>query len=286
MKIALLGSSGQVGHETIAAALAHPSVRLTALSRAEADLAVPGAAANVIRALRPDAVINAAAWTAVDKAESDRDAAFRVNAGAVGEIAAATRDVGARFVHLSTDYVFSGESAAPLDESAPGSPLNVYGASKLKGEALARAADPDVIIVRTSWVFSAHGANFVKTMLRLAETKPELSVVADQRGGPTPASAIARACLDILLRADGPAGLYHFQGAPGASWADFATAVFSAAGKSIKVVPIETSAYPTPARRPLNTVLNCSKIMRDYGLMQPDWRAEVARVVGVLSQRH
>lgn len=283
MKIALTGSTGQVGLETIAAA--RGDVAILPLARADADLMTPGAAAEAIRRLRPDAVINAGAWTAVDKAESERDAAFRVNADAVGEMAAAARSVGARFIHLSTDYVYSGDGVSPLDETAPVDPQNVYGASKLKGEMLARAADPDCVVIRTSWVFSAHGSNFVKTMLRLSETRAEVSVVDDQRGGPTPASSIARACLAVAARRDGPAGLYHFQGAPAASWADFAAVVFAAAGRATAVRRIETAAFPTPTKRPLFTVLNCSKILADYGLEQPDWRAEAESVARLLAGR-
>ncbi len=277
MKIALTGSTGQVGLETIAAA--RKGVTLIALTRDKADLAIPGMAAEAIRRTRPDAVINAAAWTAVDKAEDNRDAAFRINADAVGEMAAAARAVGARFVHLSTDYVFAGDGAAPLDETAAVGPLNVYGASKLKGEALALENNSDTAVVRTSWVYSPHGSNFVKTMLKLAETRSELSVVADQRGGPTPASSIAAACLTIADSMQGPAGVYHFQGAPDATWASFAQAIFAAAKKPVKVNEIATSDYKTPARRPLLTVLNCSKILRDYGINQPDWRADIAGAV-------
>lgn len=285
MRVALLGSTGQVGRETLAAGAARSNVELLALSREDADLSKPGAAADVIRKLKPDVVVNAAAWTAVDRAETERDAALRINAEAVGEIAAAARDVGARLVHLSTDYVFGGEGSAPLDETAATGPLNVYGATKLEGENRARAEYPQAIIVRTSWVYSVHGANFVKTMLKLALSRPEVGVVADQIGGPTPASAIAFACLSIAEKADAPGGVYHFQGAPAVSWADFAEATFRAAGKAVKVNRIATRDYPTPARRPLHTILNCSKILQDYGLGQPDWRLDLAGTVARLTER-
>lgn len=283
MKIALFGASGQIGRETIDAARNFHAVDIFPLHRSDADLASIGAAAAALRRLRPDAVINAAAWTAVDKAEIETGAARRINALAVGEIADACKEIGARLIHISTDYVFSGEPAlAPLDEDARTDPVNVYGATKLQGEKLARGANPDTIIVRTSWVYSAHGVNFVKTMLRLSQSKPEIDVVADQIGGPTPASAIAAACLAIAARRDGPAGLYHFQGAPAASWADVAKAVFAAGRRETKVNAIPTSRYPTPAKRPLSTVLNCSKIRRDYGLEQPDWRSDLALTVSRL----
>jgi dTDP-4-dehydrorhamnose reductase len=157
--------------------------------------------------------------------------------------------------------------------------LNVYGATKLEGEGAVLAADPSAAVIRTSWVYAAHGANFVKTMLRLAEMKDEVSIVGDQRGGPTPASAIADACLTIASRPDGPGGLYHFQGAPAASWADFAEAIFAAAGKNVRVNRILTRDYKTPALRPLHTVLDCAKIRREYGISQPDWRYDLAGVV-------
>ncbi len=281
MRILLFGASGQVGRETIDAANRR-GVAIVALTRAEADLSTPGAAADVIARAKPDAVINAAAWTAVDKAETETAAARRLNAQAPAEIASAAARAGARLVHLSTDYVFDGRMMRPLDEAAPTGPLNVYGATKLEGESLVAAALPGGVIIRTSWVYAAHGANFVRTMLRLAETRNELSIVGDQTGGPTPAAAIAEACLDIALKQGGPGGLYHFQGAPPATWAEFAEAIFAAAGKSVKVNRIPTRDYPAPAARPLRTVLNCAKILRDYGVRQPDWRTSLAHIVGRL----
>lgn len=278
MHILLFGASGQVGRETVDAARRR-GARLTALSRAEADLSVPGAGAAAVARLQPDAIINAAAWTAVDKAENEQRAARRLNAEAPAELAGAAKAAGARLIHLSTDYVFDGEASAPLEEDAPARPLNVYGATKLEGERSVLAAHPGAVIVRTSWVYAAHGANFVKTMLRLAETNAELSIVGDQTGGPTPASSIAGACLDIAMKKDGPAGLYHFQGAPPASWADFASAIFAAAGQSVKVNRILTRDYKTPAARPLYSVLNCAKIRRDYDISQPDWQDDLAVTV-------
>ncbi|NWG93329.1 MAG: dTDP-4-dehydrorhamnose reductase [Parvularculaceae bacterium] len=285
MRVFLFGANGQVGRETLAAAHG-AGARIIAPGRADADLSVPGAAADAIRLFAPDAVINAAAWTAVDKAEEHANEAFRINAEAVGEIAAAASEVGARFIHLSTDYVFPGTGSTPLSETAPTGPLNVYGASKLKGEALALAANANSVIIRTSWVYSVHGVNFVKTMLGLSKTRDELAIVDDQRGGPTPASAVAAACLQVAARRDGPSGLYHFQGAPDASWADFAEAIFAAAGKRMKINRIPTSAYKTPARRPLFTVLNCAKLLRDYGVHQPEWRGDVERAVRRLIASH
>lgn len=283
MRIVVFGADGQVGREIAAAGTAHDIVLLR---RADADLAVSGAARAAIELTQPDAVINAAAWTAVDKAEAERDGAIRVNAAAVGEIAFACAAVGARLVHISTDYVFSGsDGVAPLSEMTATGPLNVYGLSKLEGEQLALASGAEAVILRTSWVYSVHGANFVKTMLRLAETRKEISVVDDQIGGPTPASAIAAACLEIAGRKGGPTGLYHFQGAPPASWAEFARAIFEAGRRDTFVKGIPTADYPTPARRPLKTVLDCAKIRRDFGIEQPDWRADIEATVRAHDQR-
>jgi len=281
MRVLLFGASGQVGVETIAAA-GRRGVDIVALTRSDADLLSPGAGADAVKRQRPEAVINAAAWTAVDKAESEQAAARRLNAAAPAELAAAAASAGARFIHLSTDYVFRGDATSPIDETAPTAPINVYGATKLEGEKAVLAALPGAIVVRTSWVFAAHGANFVKTMLRLAETRNEVAVVSDQTGGPTPASAIAEACVDIALNRSGPGGLYHFQGAPPTSWADFAEAIYAQAGKDVTVNRILTRDYKTPAPRPLYSVLNCAKILRDYGVRQPDWRSDLVATVGRL----
>lgn len=284
MRIVLFGADGQVGREIAAAAKTH---EIILLRRADADLSVPGTARDAIGLTRPDAVINAAAWTAVDKAETESDAAFRINAAAVGEIASACAVAGARLVHISTDYVFSGHDGdAPLSETAATGPLNVYGQSKLEGERLVLASGAEAVILRTSWVYSVHGANFVKTMLRLAEIREEISVVDDQIGGPTPASAIAEACLEIAGRKGGPTGLYHFQGAPPVSWAEFARAIFAAGRRNTFVKGVPTADYPTPARRPLKTVLDCTKIRRDFGFEQPDWRADIEKTVRSLDQKN
>jgi dTDP-4-dehydrorhamnose reductase len=283
MRIAVFGADGQVGRELAAIRKAQD---IAFLRRTDANLAVSGATREAILSMRPDAVINAAAWTAVDKAETEYESAFRINAAAVGEIASACAAIGARLVHISTDYVFSGSDGdSPLSEMAAVGPLNVYGQSKLEGEQLALASGAESVILRTSWVYSVHGANFVKTMLRLADTREEISVVDDQIGGPTPASAIAAACLEIAGRKGGPTGLYHFQGAPPASWAEFARAIFQAGKRNTHVKGIPTAEYPTPARRPLRTVLDCAKVRRDFGVEQPDWRADIVATVSALDKK-
>lgn len=276
MSLLIFGQTGQVARELARRA---PGARF--LGRAEADLSDPAACAAAIRALRPDAVINAAAWTAVDKAETEEEAATLVNGAAPGAMAQACADLDIPLVHISTDYVFDGAGTLPFRPSDPTAPLGAYGRSKLAGEVAVRASGARHVILRTSWVFSAHGANFVKTMLRLGADRPALRVVADQIGGPTPADAIAAACLTLAgaLREGAAGGTHHFAGAPETSWAGFARETFALAGLPVTVEDIPSDAYPTPARRPLNSRLDCSALAADFGIMQPDWRAALAHVI-------
>ncbi|WP_112872842.1 dTDP-4-dehydrorhamnose reductase [Paracoccus endophyticus] len=277
----VFGRTGQVARELARLA---PGARFA--GREDADLSDPAACAALIRAVRPRAVINAAAWTAVDRAEAEPDAARRVNADAPGAMAAACADLGVPFVHISTDYVFDGSGEAPRAEDAPTAPLGVYGATKLDGERAIAAAGGQWAVLRTSWVFSAHGSNFVRTMRRLGAERPRLTVVADQVGGPTAARDIARAVLTMAeqMTAD-PAkgGLYHFAGAPDVRWAEFARAILARSGLSAEVVDIPTADYPTPARRPLNSRLDCAAITRDFGIARPDWRVSLDPVIKELS---
>ena len=272
----VFGQTGQVATELRGLA---PEARY--LGRAEADLSCPAACARAIHEARPGAVINAAAWTAVDKAETEEAAATVVNGEAPAAMARACASLGVPLVHLSTDYVFDGAGTAPFRPDAPTGPLGAYGRSKLVGEQGVRAAGGAHVILRTSWVFSAHGANFLKTMLRLGRERDSLTVVADQIGGPTPARAIARACLVIAraLRAD-PAqgGTYHFAGAPDVSWAEFAREIMAQAGLACRIEDIPSTAYPTPARRPANSRLDCSTLAT-FGLHRPDWRAGVTEAL-------
>ena len=279
--ILLFGANGQVGAEAARIAATAPGLNLVALDRASCDLTQPDAAREAILSRRPAAVVNVAAYTAVDKAETERDLAFRINADAVGEMAQACAACGARFVHISTDYVFNGEADAPLPESAVVDPLNVYGETKLAGEIKTATATDDFVILRTSWVYSAFGGNFVKTMLRLGAERTALNIVGDQRGAPTPAAAIASACLSIA-GSPGPTGVYHFQGAPETTWAQFAEAIFAEAKLPVAVTAITTAEYPTPAKRPLYSVLDCSAVKRDFGIEQPDWRADLGGLVQAL----
>lgn len=269
-RLVVFGRNGQLSTEL--ARRLPVGVQARFLGQDEADLSQPQACAALIRDC--DAVINAAAWTAVDKAESEEAAAHVVNAEAPGAMAAACAAQGLPFLHVSTDYVFGGAGTAPFRPSDPTGPLGAYGRTKLAGEQAVQAAGGRWLILRTSWVVSSHGNNFVKTMLRLGAERPSLNVVADQVGGPTPAAALADAlytCAAAMLRGqDG--GLHHFSGAPDVSWADFAREIMARAGLSCQVNDIPTSAYPTPARRPLNSRLDCSNLSR-FGLTRPDWRA-------------
>ncbi|MBV1862915.1 MAG: dTDP-4-dehydrorhamnose reductase [Rhodobacteraceae bacterium] len=275
MKVLVFGRTGQVAH----ALAQHDGVMV--LDRAQADLMQPDICADWIARTDADAVINAAAFTAVDGAQSDADTAMMVNGTTPGAmaVAAAVRDL--PFVHISTDYVFDGSGVQPWQPDAAKGPLNVYGASKLAGEQAIQAAGGRFVILRTSWVFSPEGNNFVKTMLRLSHTRDVLNIVEDQVGGPTGADDIANACLEIARQlAINPvlAGTYHFSGAPDVSWADFARVIFHKAGKDVQVSGIATSEYSTPAKRPLNSRLDCSALSA-FGLHRPDWGLALTRVL-------
>jgi dTDP-4-dehydrorhamnose reductase len=277
MKLLVLGATGQVARE-----LQRLAPGADYLGRDRADLSDPAACAAAIHAIRPQAVINAAAWTAVDKAEAEEDAALLVNGAAPTAMAAACAELGIPLVHISTDYVFDGSGDAPFAPDHPTAPLGAYGRTKLAGEDGVRASGATHAILRTSWVFSAHGANFVKTMLRLGAERDSLNVVADQIGGPTPAADIAQACLTMaaqLVNDPGLSGTYHFSGAPDVSWADFARAIMARAGLGCQINDIPTSAYPTPARRPANSRMECSSLKTAFGIARPDWRAGLAQVV-------
>ena len=281
MKILVFGKTGQVATELQAQGDVVP------LGRDEADLSQPGQCADAIRAHGPDVVINAAAYTAVDRAEQDEALATVINGDAPGAMAIACADLGIPLVHISTDYVFAGDGTKPWTPDDPVAPPNAYGRSKLAGELAIAASGCTHVILRTSWVFSAHGNNFVKTMLRLSDSRDALSVVADQIGGPTSARAIAAACLTIagqIGRDTAVSGIHHFSGTPDASWADFATEIFRQAGRDVTVTGIGTKEYPTPAVRPLNSRLDCSRLAQTFGITCPDWRDELALVLRTLEE--
>jgi dTDP-4-dehydrorhamnose reductase len=281
MKALVFGKTGQVAREL---ARVMPDARF--LGREDADLTDPAACAAAVSASGAEVILNAAAWTAVDKAEAEEAAATVVNGEAPAAMARAAAAKGVPFLHISTDYVFDGAGERPFAPDHPTAPLGAYGRSKLAGEVGVRAAGGMHAILRTSWVVSSHGTNFVKTMLRLAETRETISVVADQTGGPTPAAAIAAALFTMAQRlAADPAksGTYHFSGAPDVSWAGFAREIFRQAGRPTTVTDIPTSAYPTPARRPLNSRLDCTSLNDTFGIARPDWRLGLADILKELS---
>lgn len=281
MKLLVFGHSGQVATEL----RRQGGPELIALDRTAADLTNPVTCEAAIAGCDAQAVINAAAYTAVDQAETEEALAWRVNGDAPGAMAHACAARGLPFLHVSTDYVFPGCGSAPWSPEDAVAPPNAYGRSKLAGEDAVRGAGGPHAILRTSWIFSAHGSNFVKTILRLAESRDSLSVVDDQVGGPTPAADIA-ATLLIMARAmaGGQAGgTYHFAGHPAVSWACFARETFAQSGRDVTVTGIPTTDYPTPAPRPLNSRLDCTKITRDFGIAAPDWKSGLAAVLRELN---
>ncbi|UWR35839.1 dTDP-4-dehydrorhamnose reductase (plasmid) [Sulfitobacter sp. W027] len=273
--ILVFGKTGQIATEL------QLQADVTALDRHAADLSDPASCAAAIREHRPDVVINAAAYTAVDRAEEEPDLAQMINAQAPAAMAQACADLGIPFLHVSTDYVFDGSGTDPWQVNDPIAPLSVYGRTKAAGEEAVREAGGAYAILRTSWVFSAHGNNFVKTMLRLSETRDALSVVDDQIGGPTPAAGIAAALLDMAraMRTGQSGGTYHYAGTPSTSWKCFARETFAAAGRKVDVTGIPTCDYPTPATRPLNSRLDCSALESDFGISPPIWKANLAQIV-------
>ncbi len=250
--------------------------------RATADLAAPDAVAAAIADFAPDLVVNAGAYTAVDKAEDEPELAFRINRDGAGSVASAAAAAGAALVHISTDYVYDGAKSSPYVETDATGPLGVYGASKLAGEAAVAAAGADPVILRASWVCSPLGHNFVKTMLRLARQRDEVAVVDDQWGAPTFAADMAAAIVTIaeaLLKADDRSrltGIYHIAGTGYTNWCDFARAIMQSSaergGPSCRVRAISTAEYPTRARRPENSRLDCTKIRRAFGIGLPPWQ--------------
>jgi dTDP-4-dehydrorhamnose reductase len=288
MRIVVTGRQGQIVRSLIETA-ASTSYEVVPLGRPQLDLGEkPASIVHALDAASPDVIVSSAAYTAVDRAESEADLAFAINEIGARMVAEAAEGLGVPLIHISTDYVFDGTKAAPYVESDPPAPTSVYGASKLAGERAVLAAHADTIVLRTAWVYSAFGANFAKTMLRLACDREEIPVVADQVGTPTSASDIADAIFQIgsNLRANRSPelrGIFHMTAAGEASWADFAEVIFSASqavnGPTARVRRISTAEYPTPAKRPQNSRLDCSKLGHLHAVRLPEWRASAAQVV-------
>jgi dTDP-4-dehydrorhamnose reductase len=285
VKVLVFGAGGQIGREVRRATWpSHYS--LVPLDRGKVDITKSALVSAVFRKERPDLAINLAAYTAVDRAESEPGAAWAANCAGAAHIAAACDETGSPLIHLSTDYVFDGRKTEPYREEDPVGPLSVYGCSKEAGERTVRAALDNHLILRTAWVYGAYGANFVKTMLRLAAERPLLRVVADQHGCPTSAAEIGTALIVIarhLERGDAKWGTYHFAGAGAVSWYGFAEEIFNLAAPRLaarpQLVAIGTEQYPTPAPRPMNSVLDCSKIKNLYGISPPPWQTALGRVI-------
>jgi dTDP-4-dehydrorhamnose reductase len=279
MRVLLFGGSGQVGR---ALQTCRPFAdELTVTTRRDCDLTDVESLRLLVRRAQPDVIVNAAAYTAVDKAESNRERCFAVNATAPAAMAAEAVALGAKLVHYSTDYVFDGSKTTPYVEEDPTGPRNVYGASKLAGERGIAEAGGEFLILRTSWVYSNHGANFLKTMLRLRAERPELRIVADQHGAPTSADAIAEATVRILTGNNAwVSGLCHMTAAGATTWYGFAKAIFARAeGPTPSLIPIATADYLTPAARPANSVLSNDKFAGSFGFRLPAWEQQLEAVM-------
>ncbi|QOW22789.1 dTDP-4-dehydrorhamnose reductase [Novilysobacter avium] len=290
MRLLLIGGNGQVGHELRRALAPLGDVVVTTrdgllsdrVPSENLDLAQPPAVADLVERVAPDVVVNAAAYTAVDRAEDEPGLAHRVNAESPGRIAEACKRIGAKLVHYSTDYVFDGQGLRPYREDDPTAPLGVYGASKLAGEESIGGSGAQHVILRTAWVYGLHGSNFLRTMLRLAGERDELRVVADQIGSPTPAWLIADVTAALLRGGIDTSGVFHLVAGGQTSWHGFAEAIMHDAGKAglltrePRVLPITTSEFPTRAARPAYSVLDTARLVEQFQLELPDWRSALA----------
>ncbi|HET6995552.1 MAG TPA: dTDP-4-dehydrorhamnose reductase [Chitinophagaceae bacterium] len=283
-KILVTGANGQLGRELQELAPRNRQYEFIFLSKDELPIDQPARIKKAFESYHPDYCINCAAYTAVDNAESERDLAFKINGEAVGSLAKASKEYNCRFIHISTDYVFDGAADTPYAEESATNPQSVYGESKLEGEKQAIEANPETIIIRSSWIYSEFGKNFVKTMLRLMHDKEEINVVNDQTGSPTYAADLAEAILQIIGTLTTNAyqlttidsSIFHFSNEGILSWYDFALAIKELSGSKCKVNPIPTSEYPTPAKRPAYSVLDKTKIQQTFGIELKDWRKSLA----------
>lgn len=282
MKVLITGSNGQLGSSLRRVLDKDPEIEAVYTDYDTLDITNREAVDRFLGDNRFDLIVNCAAYTAVDKAETEEIPAAALNTGAVGNIAEAAVKTGTRVLHISTDYVFSGQGFRPYEENDEPYPQCIYGRTKLEGEALLTSFCPNAMIIRTAWLYSEFGKNFVKTMLQLAETRPEINVVADQIGTPTYAGDLADAIYSIIRHDKWIPGIYHFTDTGVASWYDFTKAIFELAGKNVRVNPIPTSAYPTPAKRPLYSVLSKTKIANTFGLQIPYWRDSLKKCLAEL----
>ncbi|KEQ04512.1 dTDP-4-dehydrorhamnose reductase [Pseudorhizobium pelagicum] len=293
MRVLVTGRSGQVA-QCLQDVAARRDVELVSVGRPYLDLEDPGSVLPAVARLAPDVIVSAAGYTAVDKAETEPAVAYRINGAGAGAVAAAAGQLGVPLIHLSTDYVFDGFKSDPYDEEDIAVPLSVYGASKLEGERQVRAATDNHVILRAAWLYSPYGGNFLKTMLRLAQTRNEIAVVADQRGGPTSAIALAEGVITIARQLTEDVsrelrGTFHFAPAGDASWAEFAAAIMECrrvkTGRSTTIIPIATSDYPTAAQRPANSRLNAQRLAQIHGIRLPHWQWSTQDIAGHLLAR-
>ena len=291
MRVLVTGRDGQVARSLLEKAGERPDIELLCVGRPELDLAHPATVYDSLRKSQPDIVVSAAAYTAVDKAEDEPALAHAINAQGAEAVAAATRLYGIPVVHLSTDYVFAGDSTRPYTEEDLPSPRSVYGHSKLQGELLVAAANPQHVILRTAWVYSPFSRNFVKTMLNLAHHRESISVVADQFGNPTSALDIADAIYRVIDQLNSKPnssiyGLYNLVGQGDTNWSNFAKTIFAASsaqgGPTAEVIEIMTSEYPTKANRPMSSCLSSKKFEKTFGFVMPEWRASLFQVIELL----
>ena len=272
--ILVTGSNGQLGWELGQLAKSYPAFKFVLVDRSQLDLAFPETFEKMIQTIAPDCIVNTAAYTAVDKSETEKDLSYTVNATAVQTLASICKNLAIPFMTYSTDYVFDGEATQPYSTATKVDPVNYYGSTKAAGEAMAMEANEDTIIIRTSWVFSSHGNNFVKTMMRLMKERDQLNIVADQKGRPTYAKDLAMATMKMIEAMNAGKsikGVYHFANTGETTWFDFAATIKAIAGLDCALNPIETKDFPTPAKRPAYSVLDTSKIEEALSIAIPHW---------------
>lgn len=281
-KILVTGANGQLGREMQVIAAGFPGYNFLFVTKEELPIDDFKAAQNYFDDHSIDVCVNCAAYTAVDRAETEKDKAYAINSDAVGNLATLCRQNNALFIHISTDYVFDGTAAIPYTEDHPVNPIGIYGASKLKGEEMAMQNNPASVIIRTSWVYSSFGNNFVKTMLRLMKERESINVVSDQQGCPTYAADLAKAIMDIISGGTANPGIYHFSNQGAVSWYRFAAAIKELSGSSCVVNPIPSSQYPTPAKRPAYSVLDTKKIRETFHVVIPEWKDSLQKCLQIL----
>tara|TARA_R110001632_G_scaffold104139_1_gene213024 strand:- start:633 stop:1511 length:879 start_codon:yes stop_codon:yes gene_type:complete len=284
-KILITGAAGQLGQAMKAESVHFPNYEIIYVTRNEMELTDMTGMEQLIKSISPDLIINAGAYTAVDSAESDKEEAFEVNAVGVKSLATICKQLDIALIHISTDYVFDGTAKVPYKETAVANPQTVYGASKFAGEVGMTEANLDVYaIIRTSWLYSEYGNNFMKTMLRLGKERDTLSVVNDQHGVPTLANDLAKAIFHMIPQLEkSNSGIYHYSNSQATTWYEFARFIFIETKNSITIHPVSTAAYPTPAKRPTYSVLNCDKIRNSFGVSTPNWQESAQSILSIVN---